>query len=76
MTPTQSNVLIERIPNPPNQFLIKSEEPDKAKVLKIGPSITELKPNQTILLDWNHATNVQSNQYIININHIIAAIDI
>ena len=77
--PTGKNVLIERIAaqkETSSGIILKSaEEPDKAKILAIGPEIDEVAVDEIAVVNWNAATKVQDELYIINIDHVILVIE-
>lgn len=61
--PLHDKVLIERIENVKQTasgiILKNSEEPDRAKVLAIGPDVTEVQVGDVVQPDWGKAANVQ-----------------
>jgi co-chaperonin GroES (HSP10) len=77
--PTGRNVLIERIPaakETASGIILKStEEPDRAKILAIGPEIDEVAVDEVAVVNWNAATKVEDELYIINIDHIVLVIE-
>ena len=77
--PTGKNVLIERIAaqkETSSGIILKSaEEPDKAKILAIGPEIDEVAVDEVAVVNWNAATKIQDELYIINIDHVILVIE-
>mgnify|MGYP003344024934 CR=1 FL=1 len=77
--PTGKNVLIERIAaqkSTSSGIILKSaEEPDKAKILGIGPEITEVVVDEVAVVNWNAATKIQDELYIINIDNIVMVIE-
>jgi co-chaperonin GroES (HSP10) len=77
--PTGRNVLIERIAAQKataSGIILKSaEEPDKAKILAIGPEIDEVAVNEVAVVNWNAATKVQDELYIINIDHVVLVLE-
>ena len=77
--PTGKNVLVERIAaqkETSSGIILKSaEEPDKAKILAIGPEITEVVVDEVAVVNWNAATKIQDELYIINIDHVILVIE-
>ena len=79
MNPTQSNILVERIPDvkqTQSGIILKSSlEQDRAKVLKIGPDVTEVQPDQIIVLNWNQATHIENELYVVPIDEVIMAIE-
>ena len=77
--PTGRNVLIERVAAQKatsSGIILKSaEEPDKAKILAIGPEIDEVAVGEVGVVNWNAATKVQDELYIINIDHIVLILE-
>ena len=77
--PTGKNVLIERIAaqkETSSGIILKSaEEPDKAKILAIGPEVDEVAVDEVAVVNWNAATKIQDELYIINIDHVILVIE-
>ena len=77
--PTGSNVLIERIAAPKSTssgiILKSSEEPDRAKIIAIGPQIDEVAVDEIAVVNWNAATKIENEFYIINIDHIVLVIE-
>lgn len=77
--PTGKNVLVERIAAAKQSsggIILKSaEEPDKAKIIAIGPDIVEVAVDEIAVVNWNAATKVEDELYIINIDHVIMVIE-
>ena len=77
--PTGNNVLIERIAAAKETtsgiILKSSEEPDRAKIIAIGPEIDEVAVDEVAVVNWNAATKIEDELYIINIDHIIMVIE-
>ena len=77
--PTGRNVLIERVAAQKatsSGIILKSaEEPDKAKIIAIGPEIDEVTVGEVGVVNWNAATKVQDELYIINIDHIVLILE-
>jgi len=77
--PLGDNVLVERIAAPKETssgiILKTTEEPDKAKIIAIGPEIDEVAVDEVAVVNWNAATKVQDELYIINIDHVILVIE-
>lgn len=73
--PTGKNVLIERIPAAKETssgiILKSSEEPDKAKILAIGTEVTEVTIDEIAVVNWNTATKIEDELYIINVDNIV-----
>jgi len=77
--PTGRNVLIERIAaskETASGIILKStQEPDRAKIIAIGPEIDEVAVDEVAVVNWNAATKVEDELYIINIDHIVLVIE-
>ena len=73
--PTGRNVLIERVAAQKatsSGIILKSaEEPDKAKIIAIGPEIDEVAVDEVAVVNWNAATKVEDELYIVPIDHIV-----
>lgn len=76
--PTGKNVLVERLPAAKESaggiILKSSDEPDRAKVIAVGPEVDtslEVNVDEVALVNWNAATKVQDELYIINVDNII-----
>lgn len=69
MTPLKDKILVERIPGEKETssgiILQRTEEPDRAKILAIGPDVEDLSVGEVVLLDWNAAIKTQEeNIYV------------
>ena len=77
--PTGKNVLIERIPaskQTESGIILKStQEPDRAKIIAIGPEVDEVSIDEIAVVNWNTATKVEDELYIINIDNIVLVIE-
>ena len=71
--PLHDKVLIERIENikqTSSGIILKhSEEPDKARVIAVGPDASELSVGDVVQPDWGKATKVQ-DYFIVKIEDI------
>lgn len=71
--PLHDKVLIERIENVKQTasgiILKNSEEPDRAKVLAIGPQVTEVQVGDIVQPDWSKAAIVQE-YFVVKIEDI------
>jgi chaperonin GroES len=65
--PLHDKVLIERLENVKETasgiILKHSEEPDRAKVLAIGPEVTDVQVGEVVQPDWGKA--VKAGEYFI-----------
>lgn len=80
--PTGKNVLVERIAaskETASGIILKStQEPDRAKIIAIGPEIDpvfEVDVGEVAVVNWNAASKVEDELYIINIEHIVLVIE-
>ena len=77
--PTGSNVLIERIAAKKESaggIILKStEEPDKAKIIAIGPEVYEVAVDEVAIVNWNRASNVQDELYTLPVTEIVMVIE-
>lgn len=75
MNPTRNNVLVERIPGvktTTSGILLKTSfDPDRGKVKSIGPEVSEVSLNEEVFLDWNKATKVENDLYIVSVEDIV-----
>ena len=75
MKPTQSNILIERIAGSTETssgIILKSTlEQDKGKVISIGPDVNEVSIGDIVFLNWNAATKVDNERYIVPISDVV-----
>jgi co-chaperonin GroES (HSP10) len=74
MKPLQNKVIVQRIQNQAVSsagiILNRSEEPDRAKVIAIGPDIDEVSVDDVVLLDWNKAIK-SGDFYVITVDNIV-----
>lgn len=75
MRPLHNKVLIERIPaekvSAGGIVLHRTDSPDTAKILSIGPDVREVSVGEIALVNWNAATKTEGEQYVIPEDHII-----
>lgn len=75
MKPTLNNILIERIPGSTETesgIILKSTlDQDKGKVLAIGPDVAEVNTDDIVFLNWNAATKVEGELYIVSIDEVV-----
>ena len=71
--PLHDKVLIERIENVKETasgiILKHSEDPDKARVLAVGPDVTEVQVGDVVQPDWGKAAPVQ-DYFVVKIEDI------
>lgn len=72
--PLGNRVVIERLEGSKQTesgiILKRTEEPDRAKILAIGPDVTEVEVGDIVLLNWNAAVKSGDN-YVITIDHVV-----
>lgn len=77
ITPLNKNVIVEPIRGRKTTesgiVLSTSLEPDKAKIVAVGISVTEVKENDIVLIDWKKTKKIDSvdEQYIVSIDNVI-----
>jgi co-chaperonin GroES (HSP10) len=74
-TPLSDKVIVERIEGEKTTssgiILKRSDEVDRAKVLAIGPDVSEVEVGDVVLLNWNAAIKVQGEFYSTKVEHIV-----
>ena len=76
MQPLRDNIIVTRIAaerKTESGLILKSSvgEPDKAKVIAIGPKVDELQIGDVVLLDWNKAVKVEFDTYCVPVTEVI-----
>lgn len=75
MKPTRDNIIVERSAGSKETssgIILKSSlEDDKAVVVEIGPDITEVEIGDVVFLNWNAATKIEDETFIVPINEVI-----
>jgi co-chaperonin GroES (HSP10) len=73
--PLADKILVERVAGTHETsggiILRSSQEPDKARILAIGPKVDEVAVGELCLLNWNAAIKAGQDQYVIAIEHVI-----
>jgi co-chaperonin GroES (HSP10) len=79
LTPLRNNVIVEKLEKElttSSGIILKSnDEADKARVIAIGPEVTDVEVNNILLINWNKATKLMDNLYQINVDEIIGIFD-
>jgi len=74
MRPLQDKIIVERIINenktPSGIILRNSDEPDRAKVISVGPDVDEVNVDDVVLLNWNAAVKC-GEHYAIKIDQVV-----
>ncbi len=72
--PLHDKIVIERLENKNTTesgiILQRSSEPDRAKVIAIGPEADEVSIGDVVLVDWNAATKIH-DYYVISIKSVV-----
>ena len=72
--PLGNRIVVERIEASKETesgiILRSTPDPDRAKVLAIGPLVDEVAIDDVVLLNWNAATKSGDN-YVVPIDHVI-----
>ena len=72
--PLKNKVVVERLENLKTTasgiILRSSSEPDKAKVLAVGPDVEDISVGDVVLLDWNAAVPID-NKYVVSATSIV-----
>ena len=76
MQPTRDNIIVNRIQSErktESGLILQSNagEPDKAQVVSIGPKVDEVQVGDTILINWNQATKIEGDTYVVPISEVI-----
>lgn len=80
MIPLQNKILVKRIQptlTTESGIILKSTiNADEALVVSVGPLVTDLKPNDTVILDWEYTTSLEENDlYILEDKHVAMVIE-
>jgi co-chaperonin GroES (HSP10) len=72
--PLKNKVLVERLENinttSSGIILSSSQEPDRAKILAVGPDADGVSVGDVVLLDWNAAMPID-NKYVVPSTSIV-----
>lgn len=75
MKPTRDNIIVERFKSEAATasgiILKSSDEPDRAKVIAIGTKVDEVNVGDTVLLNWNKATKIENETYVVPIKEVV-----
>jgi co-chaperonin GroES (HSP10) len=75
MKPLHNKIIVERIAGETTTtsglILRHTEEPDRARILAIGPDVTEVSVGEVCLLNWNAAIKAQGDTFAISIEHVV-----
>ena len=74
-TPLFDKVIVERIEGEKTTasgiILKRTEEPDRAKILAIGPDVDEVEVGDIVLLNWNAAIKIEDEMYSTKVENIV-----
>jgi co-chaperonin GroES (HSP10) len=72
--PLANKIVIKRIEGSKQTesgiILQRTDEPDRAEVMAIGPDIDEVEVGDIVLLNWNAAIKT-GDYYVITIDHVV-----
>ncbi len=75
MAPTLNNVIIKRIPGSTvtdTGIILKTTlEQDRGEVLSIGPDVNEVSIGDIVFLNWNSATKIDDEVFVVSVNEIV-----
>ena len=80
MTPLRDNIIVERVAAEKQTasgiILKRTEEPDRAKIIAIGPKVDEVSVGDEVLINWNGAVKVSGKEldkeyYVLAIEHVV-----
>ena len=75
MKPTRDNIIVERIIREASTasgiILKSSDEPDRAKVISIGNKVDEVFINDVVLINWNKATKIENETYVVPVTEVV-----
>jgi len=78
--PTGSNVIVSRIAGSKETesgiILKTSQEPDRAKIIAIGPDVTEVAVDEVALVNWQRSTRISGLEedeelYVLPITEVV-----
>jgi co-chaperonin GroES (HSP10) len=75
--PLKDKIIVERIQplkETDSGIILKSSlDPDRAKVLAIGPEVDQVSIGEECLVNWNAAIKIKDEIYSIRIEHVVMA---
>jgi co-chaperonin GroES (HSP10) len=75
MKPLRNNIVVTRMAAEKQTasgiILKNTEEPDRAKVVAIGPKVDEVQIGDELLVNWNKAVKVENEDYIVPITEVV-----
>lgn len=77
--PLRDNIIVEKqekdLTTQSGIILKSNDEADKAKVIAVGPEVTDVIVGEVLLVNWNKAKKIQEDTYQINIEDVIGVFD-
>jgi len=78
-TPLHDKIIVQRLEKV-NQtdsgiILKSSPEPDRAKVIAVGPDVEEVAIGEEILVNWNGAIKVKDDIYTLKVEHVVGVFE-
>jgi co-chaperonin GroES (HSP10) len=75
MKPTRNNIIVKRIPGSTETssgIILKTTlEQDRGEVQSVGPDVTEVEVGNVVFLNWNSATKVEDETYVVSIENVV-----
>jgi co-chaperonin GroES (HSP10) len=72
--PLKNKVVIERVEQTKTTasgiILQRTDEPDRAKILAIGPEVEDVSVGDVVLLDWNAAMKIE-DKYVAPVTSVV-----
>lgn len=79
MKPLQNKVIVKRIQptlTTESGIILKSTiNADEAVVVSVGPDVTDVKPDDIVILDWEYSTSLENDLFVIKDEYIAMVID-
>ena len=73
--PLNNKVIVERIAaekETSSGIILKSTDgPDRAKIIAIGPDVTDVAVGEVALINWNKASKAEGDTYVIPVDEIV-----
>lgn len=74
MIPLHNKVIVQQIENQSVSsggiILNRSEEPDRARVVAVGPDVDEVSVDEIVLIDWNKAVKA-GDFHVVTVDNIV-----
>lgn len=73
--PLSNKVVVERIAAEKTSaggiILNRTDGPDKAKIIAIGPDVKEVSVGEIVLINWNAAAKAEGEIYVVPVDEIV-----